>query len=33
MATGETDWQGKKMDVVATGETNLEALEEISGRV
>ena len=29
MATGETDLKGQKSEVVATGETNLEAREEL----
>ena len=33
VATGETDLQGEKLEIVATGETGLEAREETSGRV
>ena len=32
MATGETDPKGQKSEVVAAGETDPEACEEIAGR-
>ena len=33
VATGETDLEGQKSEVVTTGEIDLEAREEITGRV